>query len=101
MTLFFKIDGMERLFLLYASELLMRDESTKLKKSAPIFTIPKEFKNIGSGQTTNVMGSAKVEDHNDKKEYSYCSRCHLLFGKNNIKLLYSWYSVKQAIEYSV
>ena len=51
MTLFFKIDCMERLFLMYASELIMRDEQNPMIKGmiAPKFTIPKEFRNIGSG----------------------------------------------------
>ncbi len=48
MTLYFKIDCMERLFLLYASELLMKDENIGLQKIAPKFTIPKEFRNIGT-----------------------------------------------------
>lgn len=49
MTLYFKIDCMERLFLLFASELLMRDEPSTLQKQAPIFTIPREFKHVGCG----------------------------------------------------
>jgi hypothetical protein len=54
MTLYFKIDCMERLFLMYASELLMKDENSSYTKIAPTFTIPKEFKNFGSGQPVGV-----------------------------------------------
>jgi hypothetical protein len=48
MTLYFKIDCMERLFLLYAGELLMREEQNTMMKTVPTFTIPKEFRNLGN-----------------------------------------------------
>jgi hypothetical protein len=49
MTIYFKIDCMERLFLMHASELLMRDEQNPMMKTVPKFIIPKEFRNLGAG----------------------------------------------------
>jgi hypothetical protein len=54
---------MERFFLMYASELLMRDEqSSTMMKSVPKFTIPKEFRNIGSGQASSTLATNKNDD---------------------------------------
>ena len=47
MTLYFKIDCMERLFLVYASELLMKDEEHFKIKPVPKFVIPKDYRTIG------------------------------------------------------
>ena len=86
MTLYFKIDCMERLFLLYASELLMKDE-THSQKIAPKFTIPKEFRNIGTYAQTQVAANQRKKGEEgsfglvEKKEHAYCSRCHTLFCK--------------------
>ena len=54
-------------------------------KTVPKFTIPKEFRNLGSGSVNTASVPAKKTkkpgEEGDKKENAYCSRCHVLFGK--------------------
>ena len=78
MTLYFKIDCMERLFLLYASELLIREGFSKQGKNGkedaftyipqPKFTVPKEYRGFGSGAGVSAkQPTPSIKDINGAK----------------------------------
>lgn len=80
MILFFKIDDMERMYLLYSTELVTREDKGMAMNIIPESIIPSTDKQVYVMTDRKNRKTSRLSVPRDTKEE--CARCNLTFDRN-------------------